>query len=101
MTKRDLDALLIKATGKKETVAGYNYAIYSVRTSDPESFLYALMLVKKEIEKYAGTKLLSFVGLCRAKSVVVPVPWETPLNLVSEAIEKYVTGVKFTVPYWS
>ncbi len=125
MTKLQLVALLEGQTGSAEIMPGYNYAILSFSTANPR---HAAQVVKEKIAEIereynsrskermpefdqphnsrseeATIKLLPFGALYRAKSIVVPIPFDSSINVVAEIVGAVLNdnGVPVAVPQWS
>lgn len=70
---------------------GYNYVVYSVRVCPPSAFSGQLWLkrdsIEKEVQRTMRTfKFLPKLCLVRKRSVLIPIPYGTPLNCLTDAI---------------
>ena len=100
MSKQYIRDLVREQTGKDEVLAGYNYTMMSLQTQNPDSLVAALRKNKAMIEHLAGVRLLDYVCLKRAYSVIVPVPSDARYNKVSSALLELIPHVPFTAPFW-
>ena len=102
MTNKQLKSLLLEQTGSDTIVEGYNYCILSVKTKTPAEAVAAFQDMKQEIEA-GGLKVLPFVALKRAKSVLIPIPFETSINTASKIIADVLRkrNVAAKTPTWA
>ena len=127
MTVKKIQDYLEQSWGSRKMVKGYNYAIYSIPTGKnhtvyswegkPENLLQILRKRRKEIEKNINSqkfydekhgwgeknfKLLPKVAYGRARSIVIPIPFDLPLNVLSEALDRlWPDGHNVQIPVWS
>lgn len=107
MSRRDLLNLL-DSQGVKDIQPGYNYVVYSLHmpAEQVDAVIDLLRKRRRTIERQYGkmTKqrlvLLPFVCLPRKRSVLVPVPFNTSLNMMTEAILTLDLPRGVSVPNW-
>ena len=101
-----LSKILIANGQDPNPVPGYNYALYSLHTRRANEVATVLRANKQRIEdEYqarTGTplRLLPFVALVRPRSILVPLPFDSSINVISDVLatlELY--GV--ALPFWS
>jgi len=100
MNVRRLKQILQQQTGSDELADDYNYEVMTLQVPQarvPE-VANALRERKERIEKGCetarpdGVALLGFVCLTRKRSILVPIPADASLNIVSGALDKALNG---------
>ena len=106
MTKKELQKYL----GNEKIQEGYNYTIYNIPgTRGKNTLLIALQKMKEYIEtQYARTtgrelKLLPYVAYARQRSVIIPLPFDTSLNVITDILRDYFRYIMpdLKLPVWS
>lgn len=94
MNKKELQKYLDRIGQSVEE--GYNYAIYSIPVHGAKyNLLTALQNMKEYIEtQYARAtgkelKLLPYVAYMRQRSIVIPLPFATSINVITEILQEY------------
>lgn len=108
MTRDDLRRLVKEQAGC-DLVPGYNYVIFSITArpkwwQNPDRVQMMLTEAKDRIEArmqkhMEGFKLLPFVCLKRKLSVLVPTPFETPINTLTNVLHEVFCG-RLMLPKW-
>lgn len=100
MTKAEINDLL----QSQQSVCiqpGYNYAVFSIKTNNPIEIANIIRNNKDDISNNTGIQLLPFVCYLREKSVVIPVPFEASLNVLSKVLEDILYKTDAKIPSWN
>lgn len=102
---------LVREQWSADLEPGYNYTIFSVRHRQGATFVAsALRRQKTDVERLYrarsgagdGWRLLPMVCLQRRRSVLIPVPYETELNVLAGVIREVLARDRYDVkiPAW-
>lgn len=100
MTLRQINKYLSEQHGAT-VEPGYNYAIFSVHTNNPEQVATLIRENKTVIDAALGQSLLPFACYIRKLSVVVPIPLGVGLNVLADVLAPILAGTDAQLPNWS
>jgi hypothetical protein len=97
MNVKRLKQIVQQQTGSGELEGGYNYEVMTLQvpqarvTAVAEALRDRKQRVEEACQPYK-VALLDFVCLTRKRSILVPLPFDAPLNVVSGALKRVLNG---------